>query len=194
LQLKQTPTFPQCICARVASWFVLKNPNLGKNWRDLHRFENIHKVCGNLEYYMDIWDILWSFGTSCHLVPFSGFGIMYPKQSGNPDLRQKKFFHVRSGLTSLKAIWLFWCTFELILLYSIILSLLLWNSWTHFRRSYRLEQYVSNECILRFGAFLYSRHEILWNDVAKQHAEIAWHIEWVNMTKYFRVWWNEFVQ
>jgi hypothetical protein len=53
---------------------------------------------------------------------------------------------------------------------------LLWNSWTHFRQSYRLEQYVSNECITRFGASLYTKrlhHETQWNDVAVRHDKIC---------------------
>jgi hypothetical protein len=42
------------------------------------------------------------------------------------------------------------------------------------------KQYVSNECISRLGASLYTRrlrHEIQWDDVAARHVEIAWHIQ-----------------
>jgi hypothetical protein len=40
---------------------------------------------GHLEYFIDIWDILAPFGTSCvHLVHFSGFGILCQEKSGNP--------------------------------------------------------------------------------------------------------------
>jgi hypothetical protein len=40
-------------------WFQTKNPNLGKFWRasDWKMFS------GHLEYFMEIWDILWRFWT-----------------------------------------------------------------------------------------------------------------------------------
>jgi hypothetical protein len=49
---------------------------------------------GHLEYYTDIWDILWPLGTFCvhwvHFVfigyIFSGFGITHHEKSGNPGL------------------------------------------------------------------------------------------------------------
>jgi hypothetical protein len=42
-----------------------------------------------LEYFTDIWDISWSFGTFCvHLVHFSGFGFIYLEKSGNPGCCQ----------------------------------------------------------------------------------------------------------
>jgi hypothetical protein len=40
--------------------------------------ENIDIFYGNLEYFMDIWDIVWPLGTFCvNLVHLSGFGIMH---------------------------------------------------------------------------------------------------------------------
>jgi hypothetical protein len=49
------------------------------------RLEKVYIFFGHLEYFMEIWDILWPFGTFCiHLVHFSGFGIMYQEKSGNP--------------------------------------------------------------------------------------------------------------
>jgi hypothetical protein len=49
------------------------------------RWENADIFQGHLEYFTDIWDILWPFGTfNVHLVHFSGFGIMYVEKSGNP--------------------------------------------------------------------------------------------------------------
>jgi hypothetical protein len=58
---------------------------LGKFWRDLPRLENVDTFYGHLQYFTDIWDILWPFGTFCvQLVHFSGFGIMYQVKYGNP--------------------------------------------------------------------------------------------------------------
>jgi hypothetical protein len=46
---------------------------------------NAYIFYGHLEYFMEIWDIIWPFGTFCiRLVHFSGFGIMYQEKSGNP--------------------------------------------------------------------------------------------------------------
>jgi hypothetical protein len=42
---------------------------------------------GRLEYFTDVWDIFWAFGTFtyCSFGTFySGFGIMYQERSGNP--------------------------------------------------------------------------------------------------------------
>jgi hypothetical protein len=65
--------------------FQTRKPNLGKFWNALPRLENIDIFYGHLEYFMDIWDILWPFGTFCvHLVHFSGFAIVYQEKSGNP--------------------------------------------------------------------------------------------------------------
>jgi hypothetical protein len=39
-----------------------------------------------LEYFTDIWDILWPFVTFCvHLVHFSDLGNIYQEKSGNPE-------------------------------------------------------------------------------------------------------------
>jgi hypothetical protein len=75
--------------------FQTKNPNLDKFWRALHRWEMLIYFKGHLEYFKDIWDILWPFGTFCaHLVHFSGFGIKYLEKSGNPGIYlQPAFFH-----------------------------------------------------------------------------------------------------
>jgi hypothetical protein len=46
------------------------------------RLENVDIFYGHLEYFADIWDILWSFVPFyVHLVHF---GIMYQEKSGNP--------------------------------------------------------------------------------------------------------------
>jgi hypothetical protein len=46
--------------------------------------ENVELFYGHLEYFTDIRDILWPFGTFyVNLVHFSGFGIMYQEKSGN---------------------------------------------------------------------------------------------------------------
>jgi hypothetical protein len=56
----------------------------GKNVQGL-RFQNVDIFYGHLEYFMDIWDILWPFVTFCvHLVHFSSFGITHQEKSGNP--------------------------------------------------------------------------------------------------------------
>jgi hypothetical protein len=40
---------------------------------------------------MDIWNIVWPFGTVCvHLVHFSCFGVMHQEKSGNPERKYKK--------------------------------------------------------------------------------------------------------
>jgi hypothetical protein len=65
--------------------FQTKNTNLGKFWRALYWKMFIYVFHGHLEYFMDIGDILWLFGTFCvHFVHFSGFGSMYQEKSGNP--------------------------------------------------------------------------------------------------------------
>jgi hypothetical protein len=57
--------------SRVARWFVFK-PKI-PIWVTL-RSENVSIFYGDLEYFNDIWEILWSFGTVCvHLIHFSGF-------------------------------------------------------------------------------------------------------------------------
>jgi hypothetical protein len=50
---------------------------------------------------------------------------------------------------------------------------ILWNSWTHFRRINWLKQNVSNECISRFGASLYTNwlHQ---KYQAVRHGKITW--------------------
>jgi hypothetical protein len=46
--------------------------------------ENVEIFYGHLEYFTDIWDILWQLGTFCvHLLHFFGFGIMHQEESGN---------------------------------------------------------------------------------------------------------------
>jgi hypothetical protein len=42
--------------------FQTKNPNLGKFWR-APWLENVDIFYGHLEYFTDIWDIIWPFGT-----------------------------------------------------------------------------------------------------------------------------------
>jgi hypothetical protein len=64
--------------------FQTKNPNLGKFWRVLDWKMFI--------YFMDIWNILWTFGILydrlVHFVfiwrIFSSIGIMCQEKSGNP--------------------------------------------------------------------------------------------------------------
>jgi hypothetical protein len=83
------------IASRVARWFVF-NPkipfwvNFGGPYLDWKMFIHI---------FMFIWNILWRFGkfyeplvyfVHIHLVPFSGFGIMYQEKSGNPDCQSQK--------------------------------------------------------------------------------------------------------
>jgi hypothetical protein len=49
------------------------------------RLENVNIFNGHLEYFIDIWDILWPFGTFCvHLVYFSVLGFVHQEKSGNP--------------------------------------------------------------------------------------------------------------
>jgi hypothetical protein len=44
--------------------------------------EHLDIFDGHLEYFTEIWDILWLFGTSCtHLVHFSGLGNMYREKN-----------------------------------------------------------------------------------------------------------------
>jgi hypothetical protein len=61
--------------------FQTKNPNLGKFWRVLD-VENVAIFYGYWEYFTNICDILWQFGTFCdHLVDFF---IVHQEKSGNP--------------------------------------------------------------------------------------------------------------
>jgi hypothetical protein len=47
--------------------------------------ENVDIFYGHLEYFINFWNILLQFGTSCvHLVHFFNFGIMHQENSGNP--------------------------------------------------------------------------------------------------------------
>jgi hypothetical protein len=65
--------------------FQTKNPNLGEFGRALDWKMFIYVFYGHLEYFVEIWDILWPFGIFCiHLVHFFGFGIVYQEKSGNP--------------------------------------------------------------------------------------------------------------
>jgi hypothetical protein len=49
------------------------------------RLENVDTFYGPLEYFADIWDILWPLETFCvNLVYSSGFGIVCQENSGNP--------------------------------------------------------------------------------------------------------------
>jgi hypothetical protein len=64
--------------------FSNQRSQFGKNFQGLG-LENFDIFYGHLEYFMDIWDILWPFVTFCvHLVHFSSFGIMHQEKSGNP--------------------------------------------------------------------------------------------------------------
>jgi hypothetical protein len=49
---------------------------------------NIDIFYGHLEYFMDIWDILWPFGTFCvHLVHFFQFWCHAPRKIWQPCIR-----------------------------------------------------------------------------------------------------------
>jgi hypothetical protein len=49
------------------------------------KLDNVNKFYGHLDYFADLWDILWQFGTFCvHLVLIFCFGVMYREKSGNP--------------------------------------------------------------------------------------------------------------
>jgi hypothetical protein len=62
------------------------------------RLENVDIFYGHLEYFIDIWVILWPFGTFCvHLVHFFGFGTIYQEKSGDPDSSR---WHVPMQTTS----------------------------------------------------------------------------------------------
>jgi hypothetical protein len=68
-------------------YFQTKNPNLSKVFEGLG-LGNVNIFFGHLEYFKVYWGILWPLGTFCvHLVHFSGFGIIIPRKSGNPDLK-----------------------------------------------------------------------------------------------------------
>jgi hypothetical protein len=54
------------------------------------RLKIVDVFYGHWEYFKEIWDTLWPFGTFCvYLVHFSGFGIMHHEKSGNPAHKQK---------------------------------------------------------------------------------------------------------
>jgi hypothetical protein len=68
---------------RVARWFVLKNPNLGKFWRSTDR-----KMFFCILWRFDIfYDHLVHFVLMCYI--FSRFGIMYQEKSGSPELMRR---------------------------------------------------------------------------------------------------------
>jgi hypothetical protein len=47
--------------------------------------ENVALFYAHLEYFADIWDILYPFVTLWYIwYIFSGFGIMFQEKSGNP--------------------------------------------------------------------------------------------------------------
>jgi hypothetical protein len=51
------------------------------------RWENVAKFYGHLEYFTDIWDILWPFGTFCvHLVHFFLFWYHIPRKIWQPRM------------------------------------------------------------------------------------------------------------
>jgi hypothetical protein len=52
------------------------------------RLENVYIFYGHLEYFMEIWDIVWPFGTFCiNLVPFCPVLVLCAKKCGNPAKR-----------------------------------------------------------------------------------------------------------
>jgi hypothetical protein len=63
--------------------FQTKNSNLGKFWRALGEKLLIHFMA-ILEYFTDVWDILWPFGTIC-----------VREKSGNPGLELRFPFPTR---------------------------------------------------------------------------------------------------
>jgi hypothetical protein len=69
------------ILVRVARWYIFKtkNPILGTFWMAFDW--KMLLVYVHLEYFTDIWEIVWLFGIFCvHLVHFCGFGIMYQRK------------------------------------------------------------------------------------------------------------------
>jgi hypothetical protein len=70
--------------------FQTKNHNLGKLYRALDWKMFMYLMAIWNTYFMEIWDILWPFGTFfIHFVFFSGFGIMYQEKSGNPGFKHR---------------------------------------------------------------------------------------------------------
>jgi hypothetical protein len=54
--------------------------------------ENVDIFYGHLEYFMEIWDILWPFGTFCiHLVHFFPFWYHVPRKIWQPLAVHEKF-------------------------------------------------------------------------------------------------------
>jgi hypothetical protein len=74
---------------QIPIWVNFWGPQMGK-YLYIFRWENIYIFYGHLDYFKDIWDILWPFGTfSVHWVHFSGFGTMNQEKSGNPVCDKK---------------------------------------------------------------------------------------------------------
>jgi hypothetical protein len=64
--------------------FSNQNSQFGKKFKGL-RLENADIFYGHLEYFIDIWDILYPFVTFVFIwYIFSSFGIMHQEKSGNP--------------------------------------------------------------------------------------------------------------
>jgi hypothetical protein len=74
--------------------FQTKNPTLGTFWRALDwKMENA-RFYGHIEYFTDIGECLWPFGTFVLVwYIYSGFGIMYQEKSGNPALHSSIYMH-----------------------------------------------------------------------------------------------------
>jgi hypothetical protein len=88
--------------------------------------------------------------------------------------------------------WLMYVVFRSSWISDLLLTWILWNSWTHFQQSNRLKQNVSNECFARFGASLYT-YQSITSEISGPAAwqKITWwnrmkRKRWVNMTKYYR--------
>jgi hypothetical protein len=62
------------------------------------RWKNVAIFYGHLEYFTDIWDILYFMANLVHFVfiwyIFSGFGVMNQEKSGNPDPTVRVFLFV----------------------------------------------------------------------------------------------------
>jgi hypothetical protein len=76
---------------RVARWLILEPKiSIWVNYRG-HLIGKYCYILWPLEYFTDIWDILWPFGTFwVHLVHFFGFGFIYQEKFCKPALRLRK--------------------------------------------------------------------------------------------------------
>jgi hypothetical protein len=85
--------------------FQTKNTNWGKFWRALDWKMFTYIFYGHLEYFTDIGDIVWLFGTFCvYLVHFFRFWFHVPRKIWQPCYKRQTSMTVQTQLEFLQSI------------------------------------------------------------------------------------------